>query len=305
MKSDEWFFVVNPEAAGGRCGKKWPELRQVLEKTELVFSCAITEHAWQVYAVVDNAVKTGYRKFTVVGGDGSLNEAVNAFMRQEHCDPSELILNIVPWGTGNDWAHYHGIKADIASCVDTFNNYSLVEQDLGRVTYFRDGVERTHWFLNFVGTGIASHIALKISEGRGSRLSYYLATFKSIFSYRSPIFHLFAGDQNIASQCMMLMACNGKYAGAGMLLAPDAKTDDGLLNVLLVEEIPLIKRIPRFIALLMGKVNEQGNVTTVETESLSINANMPIAFQCDGELIGSLPINVRCEYKRITVAMGV
>ena len=90
----------------------------------------------------------------------------------------------------------------------------------------------------------------------------------------------------------MTMACIGRYGGGGMQFAPLAKADNGHFNIVSVGDMSLFKRAKSLGYLFNGKINQHPSVRVCETDKFTIRADSDIAFQCDGEVVGVLPIEV-------------
>ena len=295
MNLDVWFFVVNPRAGGGRVEKSWPRLREHLEKESMAYEFSLTTKQGEAYDIVKHALNLGYRKIVAVGGDGTLNESVNALMNQPEAVFKQCVLSVIPWGTGNDWAAFHNINAGLPECVLVLQQPKLIEQDVGCVHYQEAGVEKQRWFMNFVGAGMDSYVLENLRAGGGSRLNYSIVALKGLLHYRSPKFKVSLNDQHQVLRSLMLLVCNGKFGGGGMIFAPEAKMNDGKLNYLSIADMSVLRRIFSFIYLFTGRINKHPAVITKEISEITISADEAIIFQCDGELIGELPIRVECQ----------
>ena len=108
--SETWFVIVNPVAGGGRGLDHFPQISKHLRDAHILCEPVFTEHKFHATELTVWAVREGYRRIIVVGGDGTLHEVVNGlFIQQEVC-PSDVLLAVVAVGTGNDWVRTFGIS---------------------------------------------------------------------------------------------------------------------------------------------------------------------------------------------------
>ncbi|MBQ1939492.1 MAG: acylglycerol kinase family protein, partial [Alistipes sp.] len=101
-------MIVNPVAGGGRGLDHFPQVSRLLREAGVHAEPVFTEHKFHAVELTVSAVKAGYRHILVVGGDGTLHEVVNGLFIQQEVTPSEVLLAIIPVGTGNDWARSFG-----------------------------------------------------------------------------------------------------------------------------------------------------------------------------------------------------
>ena len=162
------------------------------------------------------------------------------------------------------------------------------------MSYHSDDTAKQHYFVNFVGAGLDSYTLELMGSGGGNSLRYLYYVIKGLLSYRSPSFTATLKEQKVHLKSLMFLVCIGRYGGAGMDFAPRAKANDGLFNVLTIADMPLHKRILSLSSLYNGKINEHPQVQTWEVEKLKIEADPQLFFQCDGEIIDALPVDVIC-----------
>ena len=177
-------------------------------------------------------------------------------------------------------------------------------QDVGVVAYEEETMgESEYYFINFLGTGYDSYLLTQMGSGQGKRYRYYYYYYvlRCLASYVAPKFTVEFDGSSITRSSLMLMACIGRYGGAGMKFAPSAEADDGLFNIVNIGDMPLSKRASSLAYLFNGKVNQHPRVQAWESNKIKIHADSDIAFQCDGEVIGNLPIEVELLPKTLRV----
>lgn len=293
-----WFFIINPESGSQRAKKVWPEIANALTQAGIEFSHAFTTHAKHAGVLCSQALLEGQRQFVAVGGDGTLNEVLQAICQNDHI-VSECTLTCFPIGTGNDWAHWQNIPKDPKAFALLLQNNIHAKYDIGQV-YYGPNYQQRHAFINMFGAGFDSYLLQKMGAAKGKRLKYYWHLLKGLWCFRSPNMHI--SPKAIAQpKSLMLMACLGKYGGAGMCFAPDANSQDGFLDIITIGDLPFLKRLLSLPYLLNGKIKKHPKVLSGKMANAHIDASPSLMFQCDGELIGQLPAKVLVQKKVLNI----
>lgn len=296
------FVLLNPRAAGGRAARAWPgfadELRHILGP----FSVVITESRGDATQRVRAAVAAGARCIVVVGGDGTLNEAVNGLVagdaaRAPWFDP-DLRFGFVPCGTGTDFARSVGLggSGGVQAALDALRHGRERRIDLGRVAFGASA----RLFVNVAGCGLAGDVVRSVdtmswARPLGARLLFLLATLRSLARYRAQPVRVTIDDEalDIDDLCTLAVA-NGGYFGGGMRVAPEARLDDGLFDVVSIRgaanRLALLPRLPRLydgshVALPIVRIRRARCVTV--TPLAKIGA--PLWLDLDGESPGAAP----------------
>ena len=138
VNSETWFVIVNPVAGGGRGLDHFPQISKLLRDAHILCEPVFTEHKFHATELTVWAVREGYRRIIVVGGDGTLHEVVNGlFIQQEVC-PSDVLLAVVAVGTGNDWVRtfgisltvYHAVNNTTTTAVNSIIKYTLFNHNV-------------------------------------------------------------------------------------------------------------------------------------------------------------------------------
>ncbi len=113
--AEKYFIVVNPLSGGGRSAKTWPLIEARLHADGFDYTHKFTEYQFHTYTIVQQALADGYRNILIVGGDGSLNEAVNGIFDQQMVPTADVKLGLISIGTGNDWGKTMQVPASFES----------------------------------------------------------------------------------------------------------------------------------------------------------------------------------------------
>lgn len=295
-------FIVNPAAGGGCAGRHWPLLQRGLRQAGIDFCHYHSEYAGQCRELARVAFESGHRRFVVVGGDGTANEVLNGVLLASEPGAAEFSLGVVPLGTGNDWARYHGLSHTPGACVRLLQSGLTRLQDLGKVTFLDDGGERRdHYFLNCAGTGFDSYLLDEMGSARGSRFRYVLYVLKCLSRFRAARLQLNTDGVLFDGPVLLLDVCLGRYAGGGMRFAPTAKFDDGLFDILLVRQMSATQLLRSLPYLYNGNINAHRAVTSWQCRSVAISAQNGQHFHCDGEVVGHLPVEIEILPRALSV----
>ena len=282
-------FLVNPAAANGATGKRWPEIAYQAAGAGLEGDALLSEHRGHLGQLAREAAEGGARLLVVVGGDGALNEVANGLMGLDEAPPVALI----PRGTGGDFVRSFGIPNDVAAAARIALNGETKTIDLGRITYRAwDGHEGAAAFANVASAGMSGAIAQRAndtSKALGAKASYLWATFAVFAGWSAVETRLTVDGESRSGRMFDVIVANGRYFGGGMKMCPDAEPDDGLLDVVTIGDVTkrdLVQTMPKIYRgthLPHPKAEAlRGRVVTVETDE-------PVPVELDGEQPGTTP----------------
>lgn len=233
--------------------------------------------------IQDNSITT----VIVCGGDGTLNRVCNALI--ENNRQSAITLAIIPTGTGNSFALDLGIT-DIKTGIDAIrlNNSQLV--DVGVVTH--QGQDR--YFVNNIGIGLVYDIAKLASKMKSlGRFSYTLATLIKLARLPSYKLSILNKNERSNQNVLFLNLCNSRFTGGKMMMAPDAKLDDGKLQLIALDTITRAKLLKTFPKIFEGTHTSEQFIQSRFVTELTIASRGSAACLIDGDLSFSLPVTIK------------
>ncbi len=133
--ANKWFTIVNPVAGGGRGLDHFPQISKHLRDAHILCEPVFTEHKFHATELTVTAVREGYRRIIVVGGDGTLHEVVNGLFIQQEVRPDKVLVAVIAVGTGNDWVRTFGISNRYYDAVEAIREEHSFLQDVGVVSY--------------------------------------------------------------------------------------------------------------------------------------------------------------------------
>ncbi len=283
-------LIVNPIAGAGKTGKKWPQIMSLLKNIGLRFEHDLTEAPGHAIELAKSAAEKGYELVVSVGGDGTINEVVNGLYDSGNI--SDVMLGIISTGTGSDYIRTIGIPRHHKEACQCLMNPRKLVVDLGVVEYVSNGQMVKRLFVNFAGLGFDAEVVKATTQrfkALGTVPSYLMGLLTTFLSYQNREVSLKVdGEAEERKVCAIVMS-NGKYGGGGMLVAPNADPTDGLLDVLIIDDLSkpdLLRSLPR---IYRGTHLTHPKVTVKTAREIDIRARQQMSIQADGELLGETP----------------
>jgi YegS/Rv2252/BmrU family lipid kinase len=278
-----YVVIVNP-ASGHRRGL------QVLEQIRPIFESAGAEldskvcerprHAFQLASKIDDT----YQACCVIGGDGTIHEVVNGLMKRGV--DAVIPLGLIPAGTGNTLHFHQQAGADPVEAAKRILAGSVSPLDVARVTM----TVETVYCVNIVGWAAVADINVWAEQLRWcGPARYALAAIRYIGKPRSRRARLVLDDQIMEDEFQMVIGCNTKYTGKGMMLAPRAEINDDKIDVVVVRHASRWEMLRLFQRVYNGTHVDMKCVEYHQVRRFAIEIDDQRPLNLDGEAIGSAP----------------
>ena len=267
--------IINPTAGSST---RPPDMRRFAERARCAFAQAnltsetvFTERDGHARELATDFVRRGFSPIIAWGGDGTVNEVASALAFRD------AVLGIVPTGSGNGLARELGIslrpERAVATAVHGIDRTIDVGELGGRL------------FVNLAGVGLDASVASLFNRlaGRGL-LRYVQATLTTVFSYVSEGYTITAGGETLERRALIVELANGRQYGNGALIAPYAKLDDGLFDLVVVGPLKPLRVLWGVRRLFNGTIDQEPEVTMQTASRITISAEQPIRFHVDGEV---------------------
>jgi YegS/Rv2252/BmrU family lipid kinase len=276
--------ILNPIAGRGYGARAEPDVRRLLTAEGVEFDLARSDWPGHAIELAQQAAAEGYEVVVAAGGDGTSHEVVNGLMAAQ-VEGHHSAVGALALGSGSDFAHTIGVKPDLEEACRQVAHGQPRPIDLGRVSV--DGGE-PRYFDNTLGLGFDGVVTLearKIKRLRGMAL-YLPVVLKTVFvSFKPPRVTVRYDDKTMVMTTLMVVVANGPREGGGFFVAPEAKPDDGLFDLCLVEEIGklgMLGIIPHFMA---GTHVGRDPVTMARARNVTITSPDDLPVHCDGEML--------------------
>jgi YegS/Rv2252/BmrU family lipid kinase len=281
-------FIVNPVAGQGRGRRVWDEMAPRLQAERCPHTVRFAEEPGHATALAAQALRDGARTVVSVGGDGTANEVVNGFFDRGALVNPQARIAFIPAGTGNDIARQFNLQ-DGALPGPATQHVDLLHVRCGSGSAVRDG-------LFHAGAGLPAEVVETSTrlKGRWGKLSYAGGSVVAIYRHRPRIVRFSCdGGPPVTARLSFIMASNGKYAGGGMLMAPPASMEDGVLDLITLQGASKLTMVFRLLpAVYRGAHMGHPAVGHLQARSVQIESDDPLVVQTDGELIGTTPVTI-------------
>ncbi|HEX7083454.1 MAG TPA: diacylglycerol kinase family protein [Gaiellaceae bacterium] len=281
-------FLVNPASDNGATGRRWPELAHRAEQLGLRGEALLSERPGHLIELTRAAVEDGARLVVAVGGDGTLNEVVNGLAGAD-CE-----LATIPLGTGMDFVRTYGIPTRFEDAVRVALEGAPRTIDAGRVrfrTWAGDEAER--WFANVGSVGMSgavAHRANGMSKALGGRATFFYALTRVFLEWRNTEVRVTLDGAERHGPMHDVVVANGAWHGGGMMLAPDARPDDGLFDVVLIGDVSKRDFLTTAPKIYKGRHVAHPKVEVLRSARVAVDADERLPIELEGEHVGTTPV---------------
>ena len=287
-------LLVNPTAGGGRARGVALAATQVLRELGHDPEVVVTTRRGEVERLARDAAARGAKRVLVCGGDGTVHEGVNGLAG------SDTALGILPGGRGNDLAATLGVPLDPAAAARHLVAAPTRRIDLGVVNGRRFGTT--------AGIGFDADVATRTNRGawrKAGRFAYVGGILASLVAFRAPHLLVTAGTQRRDGRYMMCAVSNTGRYGGGILIAPNASPDDGMLDICLIAHASRLRLLGILPAAYRGDHVKAREVEMLRAESVEVVADRELPLIADGEPTGGTPARITIERRALLVAGAV
>ena len=313
--------IINPASASGRTASRWRRIVEQLEAGGEAFEVLLTTGPGDAIELARRAVREGMTSLVVLGGDGTVGEVVGGCIEADGSGMvrDDVELSIIHQGTGGDLARGLGIPKDEAAAIEVALRGVPRTIDAGVVRFQRmDGLDPcvpaqpdgsyVRGFVANSNVGMGSEVVQKVT-GRLKRLgnngAFAVATVGCLARNRARrVLLRFSEGIEAELEIVDVSICNNRYMGGGMLAAPDAKLDDGLLDVIMIGAASRTKLLRTFPKIYKGTHVHDALVRVERTAELHVDVPAgarPEGVVLDGEPVGQTPATWRVLPRAISV----
>ena len=286
-----YHFIVNLNSRTGKARKIWEELRQELDRREVLYVLHETKYAGHAIEISRKLVRSAEDtvKIIVLGGDGTFNEVINGAREYE-----KIEIGYIPTGSGNDLARGLGLSADPMENLNRIlDSTEYTQMDLGCISW--DEGESKKYFAVSAGVGVDADVCRralsstlkKILNKIGlGKLTYAILTIESLFAMPPMNAHIVADgvDYGIMDKVTFIALMNHKCEGGGVPMSPEADAFDGKLSMCCIHGISKLRCLSLFPSLLSAKHTKNSAYLGVDFKEADIVLKTPNVWHTDGEM---------------------
>ena len=296
MPPPHWRLILNGKSAGD------DDLRaavQTLRETGIALDVRVTWEDGDAERYVAEAIADGVDTVIAAGGDGTLSEVAATLAHRDANAEALPSLGLVPLGTANDFATAAGIPDGPLAALQLVREVAAAPLDLLRI----DADDGTHWCANLASGGFGTEVTVETDEGLKKMLGglAYLITGIARLGRIDPLQARLRGpDFAWEGDLIALGIGNGRQAGGGQALCPDALVDDGQLDLTIVPDLS------GDVAATVGTLIKEGKhaaldrvATRVRLPWVELASDEPLTLNLDGEPVASRRFRVDCVAGRV------
>ncbi|RXQ95044.1 YegS/Rv2252/BmrU family lipid kinase [Ancylomarina salipaludis] len=284
IEARDILFIINPNS-----GKQKPDtiIKQIKNSGHDI-DYVLTQSLQEFNDLFIDKIKN-YKVVVICGGDGSVNCTLKHLVAHE-----ELVLAVLPNGSGNGFARELGFTNNVEHLICNMLKGEIREVDIAKVN--------NDYSINVAGLGFDSHVASLFDGSKFRGLKKYIyCTLKGLFSYKPIEVELFLGQIKLTGNFWGIYLANTRQFGNNAIIAPEAKYDDGLLEVVLMKKYPLILSPILVYKMFTGKLKNSKYMTYLRASELTIKSNSK-TYHLDGEPMAmTKDLNISLLKRRIKV----
>ncbi|MFZ5894128.1 MAG: diacylglycerol/lipid kinase family protein [Myxococcota bacterium] len=293
--------IVNPKAGSGSASKRLPQILREIERAGALPDTAETLSPGDAARLVREAHGDGIDCVALVGGDGTLNEAVQAFVGSHGEVLPGPVLALIPSGTGGDFRKTFSLGTSTEEAVARLMSSPPRPIDLGLLELTsHEGATIHRAFINvasFGMGGLTDRIVNSSPKWWGGRASFFVGALRALAVYQNaPVSLRVDGRVFLESPIVNVAIANARYFGGGMKIAPDADPADGLLDVVAIGDLSRARSVSLTPHLYRGTHVDQADVRTCRgalIEAQPLAKGNEVLIDMDGETPGRLPLKAR------------
>ena len=280
-------LIANPSAGGRKASRAIPKVETHLRRHGIEYRIFITQYHAHAMDIARKLTPAKYDGVVSLGGDGTNFHLLNGLMKYH--DPATLPpLGIIPVGSGNSFARDLGIY----TTADGIRALIMGEtRPVDVCSFTQDG--QPWYFVNLAGFGFVTDVAQTAHRfKRFGDFSYVIGVFHRMLGLRFHRMQLEIDGKCIDGENCFVEFCNSRYTGGRMLIAPDAKIDDGWFDVVVVGPMSRRSLMATFPKIFSGTHGQNPAVRFYRARTASVRTDPPKTLLPDGELFGSTPTQI-------------
>ncbi|UOQ96596.1 diacylglycerol kinase family lipid kinase [Hymenobacter sp. 5317J-9] len=266
-------FILNPMAGPSRRLDMPALIDRYFGAREADYEIRLTEYAGHAVEIARSAAGEGHKVVVAVGGDGTVNEVGRGLLG------TAAAMGIVPQGSGNGLARHLKVPLALPAALRRLAAPTFSRMDVG--------IMNGHPFFCTAGLGFDAHVSQHFAQAGSRGLATYLrVTLSEYRRYRSTPVRVLLNGEERATDCYVLAFANASQYGNNAYIAPRADLRDGLLDVCLIDALPVGRAFRVSLAMALGNLPQTTAAEYFRVTEGQVTAASPIGFHVDGDYMG-------------------
>ncbi len=282
-------FIANPLSGANRKRNLPKLIEDNLDHDQFEYEVCFTEYAGHAIKLAKEGVDAGCDLVVACGGDGSVNEISSQLI------DTNTILGVLPCGSGNGFAMHLGIGRDVAKAIHFLNNGKVITIDSARMN------DRT--FVNLAGIGFDASVARRLHRSKLRGVwGYLLSSIRETINFKMQPFEIQIDGKTLNRTCLLVEIANAPVYGYGFSIVPQARPNDGKLEILIANKAPKWRYILESWRFLNRSFHKSKLVECYSGLEVLVKPGAPTAVHVDGEgykLTGSAHFKIYPESLRL------
>jgi diacylglycerol kinase (ATP) len=281
-------LIVNPYAGGKKSEKLLPLIEKKLSSHNIEVNTYISLYHEHILKITSKLKIEQYDAIIAMGGDGTNFHVLNGLLstfKPEKIPP----LGIIPVGSGNSFAkdlNLHNLEDGIRSIVK--NSPKWVD------TCSFTQAQKKYYFVNLTGLGFVTDVAKTAQKFKFFKdFSYIIGIFHRTFKLKFHYMELEIDGQSLSGENCFVEFCNSRFTGGNMMMAPDAKIDDGFMDIIIAGKMSRTSLLAALPKIFKGTHIHHPAVRSFKAKKAKIKTRPIKTLLPDGEIFGSSPATIR------------
>ena len=295
----KFVVILNPYANRWRAANGENAIRNAFDAANLDYTIVPTSAEGDATRIARNAVDDGYDAVVAAGGDGTVHEVVDGLMQaaQTSGDETSLPLGILPLGNGNDFNDMLGLPRDVTKIANILADGHTRLIDVGRANEV--------FFGNNCAAAMEPLVTLESSKLKSitGNLRYIIGLLRALTKLKAWEMKIEWEGGSYHGPTYLLSVCNGPRVGKLFMIAPDAKFDDGVFDVIFAPKMSRWRVLQFLARLFMVKHLDHADVKHFRTPWIRFTSQPGTPMHADGEILGEAwtDVSIRLLPKRLRV----
>ena len=299
-------FVVNPASGNGRTRRRWRAYERVFrERIHGSIDVRFTEGPWHAVELTKAAIEDGATTVVSVGGDGTLNEVVNGYLdgTGRPWNP-EARLAVFPLGTGSDFVKTLGVTREAEVVARRILEGRARTIDAGVCEFAHAGAPQARYFINVAEFGSGGAVVERVNRTTkvlGGKVSFLVGILRTLPKYvNTRVGYEADGGPRQEVVVNDFVVANGRFFGGGLMPAPHAELEDGLLDVVIMGDVDFKTVRANLGPLRRGEHLGLPDITHFRCREIRVHAGEEM-IDLDGECVGRHPLRFQVLPKAVRV----